>query len=59
MAQKAKLDEEQGRDFVLKSFFDQLNDIGGIPITLGAWEMTGNKPAFLNEVEEVAKGQTQ
>ena len=41
---------------MLKSFFDQLNSIGGIPITLGTWEMTGNKPAFLNEVEEVARG---
>ena len=58
MAQKAKLDEEQGRDFVLKSFFDELNDIGGIPITLGTWEMTGNKPAFLKEVEEVAMAQS-
>ena len=55
MAQKAKLDEEQGHDFVLKSFFDQLNSIGGIPITLGTWELTGSKPAFLNEVEEVAR----
>ena len=55
MAQKAKLDEEQGRDFVLKSFFDQLNSIGGIPITLGTWELTGSKPAFLNEVEKVAR----
>ncbi len=59
MAQKAKLDEEQGRRFVLKFFFDELNDIGGIPITLGTWEMTGNKPTFLNEVEDVAKGQIQ
>jgi hypothetical protein len=59
MAQKAKLDEEQGRDFVLKSFFDQLNSIGGIPITLGTWELTGSKPAFLNEVEDVAKAQQQ
>jgi hypothetical protein len=56
IAQKAELDEEQGRTFVLKSFFDPLNSIGGVPITLGTWEMTGNKPAFLNEVEEVAKG---
>ena len=59
MAQKAKLDEEQGHDFVLKSFFDQLNSIGGIPITLGTWELTGSKPAFLNEVEEVARAQQQ
>ncbi len=57
MAQKAKLDEEQGRDFVLKSFFDELNSIGGIPIALGTWEMTGIKPAFLAEVEKVAKAQ--
>ena len=55
MAQKAKLDEEQGRTFALKSFFDQLNSIGGIPIALGTWEMTGIKPAFLHEVEEAAK----
>jgi hypothetical protein len=59
LAQKAKLDEEQGRDFVLKSFFDQLNSIGGIPITLGTWELTGSKPAFLNEVEDAAKVQQQ
>jgi hypothetical protein len=59
MAQKAKLDEEQGRDFVLKSFFDELNDIGGIPITLGTWEMTGIKPAFLSEVEVIAKASLQ
>jgi hypothetical protein len=55
MAQKAKLDEELGRDFALKSFFDQLNSIGGIPIALGTWEMTGIKPAFLSEVERLAK----
>jgi hypothetical protein len=54
MAQKAKLDEELGRDFALKSFFDQLNSIGGIPIALSTWEMTGIKPAFLNEVEKLA-----
>jgi hypothetical protein len=54
MAQKAKLDEEQGHTFALKSFFDQLNSIGGIPIALGTWEMTGIKPAFLNEVEKLA-----
>ncbi|MFT6267900.1 MAG: hypothetical protein ACJAVV_000705 [Alphaproteobacteria bacterium] len=55
MAQKAKLDEEQGQEFFLKSFFDELNSIGGIPIALGTWEMTGIKPAFLDEVEKVAK----
>ncbi len=57
MALKAKLDEEQGREFVMKDFFDQLNAIGGIPIALGTWEMTGIKPEFLDEVEQVARGQ--
>jgi hypothetical protein len=57
MALKAKLDEEQGQEFVMKDFFDQLNAIGGIPIALGTWEMTGIKPAFLDEVEQVARGQ--
>lgn len=57
IAQKAKLDEEQGRRFAFKQFFDQLNSIGGIPIALGMWEMTNNKPAFLTEVEAVARGQ--
>ncbi len=57
MALKAKLDEEQGQEFVMKDFFDQLNAIGGIPIALGTWEMTGIKPEFLDEVEQVARGQ--
>ena len=56
MAQKAKLDEEQGREFTLKAFFDELNRIGGIPIALGTWELTGIKPAFLDEVEAAARG---
>lgn len=57
IAQKAKLDEAQGHNFSFKSFFDQLNSIGGIPIALGMWEITNNKPNFLAEVEAVAKGQ--
>ncbi|TDR22591.1 DUF885 family protein [Marinicella litoralis] len=57
MAQKAKLDEEQGKEFVLKDFFDQLNSMGAIPIALGTWEMTGIKPDFLDEVEAAARNQ--
>ena len=30
------------REWLLKDFFDQLNAIGSIPISLGKWEMTGN-----------------
>jgi uncharacterized protein (DUF885 family) len=56
IALKAKMDEEQGHEFVMKDFFDQLNAIGGIPIALGTWEMTGIKPEFLDEVEAVARG---
>ncbi|WP_198538135.1 hypothetical protein [Marinicella sediminis] len=55
MAQKAKEDEAQGHEFTLKSFFDELNAIGGIPIALGTWELTGIKPAFLEEVEAEAR----
>jgi len=55
IAAKAKLAEEQGEDFTLKTFFDELNAIGGIPIALGTWELTGIKPAFLDEVEAQAR----
>ena len=41
MADYARIQEEKGIDFKLKNFFDQLNSIGSIPISLGHWEMTG------------------
>lgn len=41
MADYAKLQEERGQPFVMKDFFDQLNEIDSIPIALGRWEMTG------------------
>jgi hypothetical protein len=41
MADYAKMKEEQGEEFVLKNFFDELNAIGGIPMSLGRWQMTG------------------
>ncbi|MEN2281724.1 hypothetical protein AAGF08_06255 [Algoriphagus sp. SE2] len=43
MADFARLKEENGEEFKLKDFFDQLNSIGSIPISLGHWEMTGIK----------------
>lgn len=55
MAKLAKLREEQGKEFELKSFFDELNLIGNVPISLGTWQMTGIKPAFLQEVEAQAR----
>ncbi|MEL6945772.1 MAG: hypothetical protein AAFO82_24220, partial [Bacteroidota bacterium] len=41
MAEYARMKEFQNESFQLKDFFDQLNKIGNIPISLGHWEMTG------------------
>ena len=41
LADYAKLKEERGEASSLKDFFDQLNTIDSIPISLGRWEMTG------------------
>ena len=41
LADYAKQCEERGKEFKLKDFFDRLNAIDSIPITLGRWEMTG------------------
>ncbi len=42
LADYAKRVEEQGGDFQLKDFFDRLNAIDSIPISLARWEMTGH-----------------
>lgn len=59
MMKKAKQDEELHKTFSLKSFFDELNSIGGIPIALGTWEMTGEKPDFLDVVEKTARSKSK
>ncbi len=41
LADYAKQVEQRGEDFQLKNFFDRLNAIDSIPISLGRWEMTG------------------
>ena len=41
LADYAKLREEKGLEFRLKDFFDHLNEIDSIPISLARWEMTG------------------
>ena len=33
---------KQKEDFTLKQFFDTLNSIGNIPVSLGKWEMIGD-----------------
>ena len=39
MMENAKSDET---NFTIKNFFDSINSIGNIPVSLGSWEMTGN-----------------
>jgi hypothetical protein len=39
----AWMKEQEGQPFFVRDFFDELNAIGNIPITLGRWQMTGSK----------------
>jgi hypothetical protein len=41
LAAYARQVELRGEEFVLKDFFDKLNAIDSIPISLGSWELTG------------------
>ena len=41
LADYAKIVEARGEEFQLKDFFDRLNAIDSIPISLARWEMTG------------------
>ena len=41
LADYGKQKEDSGEPFMLRDFFDELNTIGGIPIALGRYEMTG------------------
>ena len=48
MADFAKMKESSTEPFLMKDFFDQLNAIGNIPISLGHWQMTGNSEHLKN-----------
>lgn len=41
LADYAKQVEANGEEFKLKHFFDRLNEIDSIPISMGRWELTG------------------
>ncbi|MBX2872434.1 MAG: hypothetical protein KTR30_10055 [Saprospiraceae bacterium] len=41
MAEYARAKEAEGTSFELKAFFDELNSIGNIPMSLGEWQLTG------------------
>ncbi|MFT4847705.1 MAG: hypothetical protein ACI83B_000226 [Sediminicola sp.] len=43
LADYARIQELQGDSFFIKEFFDKLNSIGNIPISVGHWQMTGQK----------------
>ncbi|UAM99956.1 hypothetical protein K8354_09200 [Polaribacter litorisediminis] len=43
LADFARIKEQEGTPFKIKDFFDTLNNIGNIPISLGHWEMTKEK----------------
>jgi len=43
LAEFARIKESNNETFQLKEFFDTLNTIGNIPISLGRWELTGAK----------------
>ncbi len=43
LAHYARQKELQGEPFAPKDFFDTLNSIGNIPISLGHWQITGSK----------------
>ncbi len=49
----AKNQEEQGNDFKLKEFLDELNRIGSIPISLGHWQLTNDK----TDIDKLFSGQ--
>ena len=41
LAEYARMKESKNEPFEMRAFFDQLNAVGSIPISLGRWEMTG------------------
>ncbi|AWX43132.1 hypothetical protein HME9304_00119 [Flagellimonas maritima] len=42
LAEFARMQESKNEPFIVKDFFDRLNSIGNIPISLGHWQMTGS-----------------
>jgi hypothetical protein len=53
LADYSKQVEERGEEFQLRDFFDRLNAIDSIPISLARWEMTG----LDDEIEALTKYQ--
>ncbi|MFK7810909.1 MAG: hypothetical protein AB8B59_00350 [Maribacter sp.] len=47
----AKMQEMKNEPFKIADFFNQLNAIGNIPISLGHWQMTGNYDQLKSVIE--------
>ena len=52
LADYARIQELEGNAFKTKDFFDTLNSIGNIPISLGHWEMTQEKNHLLSIIND-------
>jgi hypothetical protein len=46
LADYARVKELRGEPFALRDFFDRVNAMGNIPISLGHWELTGGSGDF-------------
>ena len=57
IAAYAKHKESQNKTFEVKDFFDRLNAIGNIPISLGHWELTGDDAEVKAIVERKISGE--
>jgi hypothetical protein len=51
MEEFARMKESKNEPFRIKDFFDELNAIGNIPISLGLWQMTGIDKHLRNNVK--------
>jgi len=47
MAEYARKMELTGQQFSIKNFLDKMNQIGSVPSSLGAWELTGDDGGVL------------
>jgi hypothetical protein len=52
MADYARIKESKMESFQVKDFFDKLNTVGNIPISLGHWQMTGIDEAIIQIIKE-------
>jgi hypothetical protein len=43
MMEYARMLEGEGEPFKIQTFLDQLSEMGNIPVSMGIWELTGEK----------------